>query len=195
MAESPVAPLRRGQLPAGGPDHAANPVHDHLGDAVSPPDDEGRRTVVDQDHPDLAAIIRVDRARRVDQRHAVFQGQPAPGPDLGLVPFGKGHRDARRDQLPFPGEDRRLLCNRREQIHPRRLLRHVGGQRQIFRSRKSSDAYPDLFYHNTVRLRMVKTPSPLRTPDRAPRPSGPRAETSGRPGSGSPPVRPHRSAR
>ena len=50
---------------------------DHeLGDAVATADKERLAAMVDQDHHQLAAIICVDGAGRVEQRHAVLERQP-----------------------------------------------------------------------------------------------------------------------
>ena len=74
MAKPAVAPLRRREFPAYGPDHTADPVHHHLGDAVPSPDDEGLLAVIDQDDPHLSPVVRVDRTGGVDQRYAVANG-------------------------------------------------------------------------------------------------------------------------
>src|SRR5512142_1833504 len=57
---------------------------DHLRDALAVPDGERLAAVVDHDDPDLAAVVRVDGARRVHQRDAVPERQAASGSHLRL---------------------------------------------------------------------------------------------------------------
>src|SRR6185369_6732883 len=62
-----VVPLDKGD--------GAHRRHHHLGDAVAAPDLENLVAEVDQDHLDLAAIVGVHRARRIEHRHAVLGGE------------------------------------------------------------------------------------------------------------------------
>src|SRR3954465_11941680 len=64
--------------------HGAHRRHDHLCDPVAPPDLERLLAVVDEDHLDLAAIVRIDCARRIEHGDAVFDRKPRSGTDLGL---------------------------------------------------------------------------------------------------------------
>ena len=57
---------------------------------------------IDQDHLDLAAIVRVDRARRVEHRDAVPQREAGARPDLALVAGRELQREAGRDQALGP---------------------------------------------------------------------------------------------
>ena len=53
---------------------------DHeLRDAVAPLDQERLGAEIDQQHHDLAAIVGIDGARAVQQRHAMLQGEPERG--------------------------------------------------------------------------------------------------------------------
>ena len=82
--------------------------HDHLGDPVAPPHHERLGTMIDQDDPDFSTVIGVDRARRVRERHPVFQGQAAARPDLGLVALRQGDGDSRGDEGPLTRGDDEL---------------------------------------------------------------------------------------
>ena len=47
--------------------------HDELGDAIAAADGEGLGSEIDEEHHDLAAIIGVDGAGAVQERHPVLQ--------------------------------------------------------------------------------------------------------------------------
>src|SRR3984957_14854490 len=54
----------------------------HLCDALAAPDRERRLAMIDQEHADLAAIVGVHRAGRVQHRYAVLGRQTRAGPNL-----------------------------------------------------------------------------------------------------------------
>src|SRR5512145_2802550 len=68
-----------------------DPEKDHLCDPVAAADRKLLVAEVEEDHPDLAAVIRIDRSRAVQHADAVLQGQPAAGADLALVSLGNGN--------------------------------------------------------------------------------------------------------
>ena len=59
--------------------------HDHLGDPLSPIDNERILAEVDEDHLDFATIVGIDGARTVQDGHAVLDGKSAAGTNLGFV--------------------------------------------------------------------------------------------------------------
>ena len=81
-------------------------AHDHqLGDPLAGRDRERLVAVgVQQQHPHLAAVARVDETGRVDKRYAVPRARPERGSTRPGVALGDGHRDARahRGALPRP---------------------------------------------------------------------------------------------
>src|SRR5207245_4282930 len=58
-------------------------------------------TKVDQYYPDLAAVIRVDSSRRIDQRQSLAQRAPAARPHLALEACGNVDRETGRDRRTF----------------------------------------------------------------------------------------------
>jgi len=68
--------------------------------------DRRRRVLVDQQHPELAAVAGVDQPGRVDDPDAVPGGEPRAGLHEAGVPLRDGHRDAGGDHGPLPGSKR-----------------------------------------------------------------------------------------
>src|SRR5689334_10560556 len=66
------------------PVDARDRSHDQLRDPVATVDRDAFTTMVDQDDPDLAAIIRIDGPGCVQGGHAEFEGQAGTRPHLGL---------------------------------------------------------------------------------------------------------------
>ena len=84
-------------------DGVLDPLDDELGDPVAAVEhDRLPRVEVDERHLDLAAVAGVDRAGRVDQRHAVLHREPGPRVHEGGVPLGQRDRDAGREQHALP---------------------------------------------------------------------------------------------
>jgi hypothetical protein len=75
---------------------------DHLSDPHAARHGKRLFRVIDQDDLDLAAVVGVDRPGGIEERDPVFDRKAAPGTDLGLEMFGKGDKDTRGDQSPFP---------------------------------------------------------------------------------------------
>ena len=72
---------------------------------------------VEQDHPHLAAVARVDHARCVDGREAVPEREPRARDDETGVALRDLDREARADDGPLAGADRDRLA--RAQIEAR----------------------------------------------------------------------------
>src|ERR1700687_5030570 len=83
--EAPTAPIGRGKLRRGNEFHTDYGRNYHLRDALAAPDRKRRVAVVDQEHADLAAIIGVNRAGRVQHGDAVLRCQPRARPELRLI--------------------------------------------------------------------------------------------------------------
>ena len=83
--------------------HRAHRRHHHLRDAVAAADLERRVAVIDEDHLDLAAIVGIDRARRIEHRHAVLGREPRTRPDLRLVALGQRDGEAGGTIARAPG--------------------------------------------------------------------------------------------
>ncbi len=76
---------------------------DHLGDAHARLDGKGFGPDVGEDDHDLAAVIGIDGAGRVDEQNAVTDGQAGARPHLGLVALGQRDGDARGTSRRAPG--------------------------------------------------------------------------------------------
>src|SRR5438105_1985396 len=57
----------------------------HLRHALAAPDRERRIAMIDQEDVDLAAIIRIHRARRIQDGHAMLGGKPGTRPYLRFI--------------------------------------------------------------------------------------------------------------
>ena len=85
--------------------------------AVAAPDREGLFAMVDQGDFDLPPKIRVNSARGIDNADAVFDGEPASRPDLGLAVRGKRHGKAGGNKRDISRRQNHRVCYRRTDIH------------------------------------------------------------------------------
>src|SRR6202000_166175 len=83
-AEATLAANRVGQI-AFLPFDSFIPRNHHLRDAVAWQNAERVSPQSLPNHPELAAISRIDRRRTIRQRDGMLQRKPAPGPDLRLI--------------------------------------------------------------------------------------------------------------
>jgi hypothetical protein len=106
-------------LPAGGVVEVADlldtdgfdALDDELGDAVAARKMDGLGGVeVDEDDLDLSAVAGVDRAGRVDQRHAVPCGQPRARVHQADAPRRDRDCNSGRDHSPLPRRERHILA-------------------------------------------------------------------------------------
>src|SRR6476619_5825896 len=115
---SPLAPLRRLRLHAGGsepagaprrlieagdlaPDRPGMPRHNQLCNSHAAGDAERLLAQIDQNHADLAAIVCIDRAGRIGDSDAVLGGESRARADLGLEARRQRDRDAGRHDPPL----------------------------------------------------------------------------------------------
>src|SRR5687768_9790308 len=77
--------------------------HDQLSDPIARLDEVGFFAEVDQQHLDLAAIVLIDRARRIEHGHAVLEREPRARPDLPFAARRKLDRKPRRDESARAG--------------------------------------------------------------------------------------------
>src|SRR5467141_3548246 len=83
--EAATAPVCRGKRCCGDqfrPDHRRN---HHLRDTLATADRERRVAVVDQQHADLAAIVRINRAWRIQHGDTVLRCEARARTDLRLI--------------------------------------------------------------------------------------------------------------
>src|SRR6516165_10087918 len=84
-----------------------------------------------KDYMNFAAVIGVDRARRIEHRDAVVQCEPRPRPDLALNPCGQREGEPGRDRgAPTRrDEDGRTGGHRGEEVEPGRVRAVIGRER------------------------------------------------------------------
>ncbi len=87
---------------------------------------------IDEDRLDLAAIVAVDRARRVQQRDAVMQRESGARTHLAFVFVGERDRDAARDRRARAGLQFNVGIDGGQKIERRRSFRRIGRHRQVF---------------------------------------------------------------
>src|SRR4051812_6955259 len=100
-SKTAAGPIRRRQ-PLNGCEFRPRHRRDHhLRDSLAATDREGRVAVIDQQHADLAAVIRVYRAWRVQHGDAVLGGQTRARADLRLESLRQCDDKAGRNQRMF----------------------------------------------------------------------------------------------
>src|SRR5579864_420462 len=75
-----------------------DPRDDELRDAIATPHGERFVAVVDQQHADRAAVVRIDRAGRIQTGDAVSHRKPTARADLCFVATRQCDAEARGDQ-------------------------------------------------------------------------------------------------
>jgi hypothetical protein len=112
-----------------------------LRDTLATADRERRVAVVDQQHADLAAIVRINRARRIQHGDTVLRCEARAGTDLRLVARWQRDRKASVHQRALPGRKhkRRIFGNRGQEIEPRGIRALICRQRQTFTMRQLPD--------------------------------------------------------
>src|SRR5262245_39065871 len=114
---------------------------DELGDPLSAPDREGLVAMVDHDDLHFAAIIAVDRSRRIGHGYAVLQRQPGARPHLDFVSLGDGNLEAGGDGVPLARLKVEILG--RDDIHPGGSRRRVARQGQSLAVRQAGETDSD----------------------------------------------------
>src|SRR5262249_12322854 len=117
VSQAAVLPYRLREFFDFLPAHAADALDDHLRDALTAANDHRFTAQIDGDQLDLAAIVRVDRSRAIDQRYPFPERKAAARPDLRLEPRRQSNRDARRNQRPLERLETQVLLQIRRQIH------------------------------------------------------------------------------
>src|SRR5690242_1667187 len=138
-SESTGAPGRLVELGNLPPDRPGVPRHDQLCNSHAAGDAKRLGAQIDEDYAHFAAIVGVDRARRVGHGDAVLGGQPGPWADLGLEAHRQGDRDAGRHDLPLQRSQLDLALDRGQQVGAGRRHGGVVGQRQIVTVRQAND--------------------------------------------------------
>src|ERR1700722_2699574 len=130
--EAAAAAIGRGEGHGGNEFRADHRRNHHLSDTLAAPDLERRVAVIDQQHADLAAIIRVNRARRVQHGDAVLCGEAGTRTDLRLIPGRQRDRQRRGHQRVASRQqnERHILRNRGEQVEPGGVGALIGRQRR-----------------------------------------------------------------
>ena len=75
----------------------------HLRDPLAAADHKRRIAVIDQDHADLAAIVRIDRAGRIEHGDAMSGREARARPHLGLKARRQRDREPSRYRRVFSG--------------------------------------------------------------------------------------------
>src|SRR5262245_43726880 len=101
-----------------------------------------------KDYLNFAAVIGIERARRIEHRDAVVQREPRARPDLALNPCGQRDREAGRDRGASTrrDDDGRVRGHRGHEVEPGRVRALIGRERQVGGVRKPHDAKFD-FVH------------------------------------------------
>src|SRR5881628_3020488 len=129
MTEASLAARGLGQGRTGLDRGPGDRGEDKLRDPVAPPHDVGARPEIDEQHLDLPAVVGVDRPRGVRHPDRVARGEAASRADLSLVSRRDLETDSGRDREDLPRRDLGVALEGGYDIHPRRVLRLVGGRR------------------------------------------------------------------
>src|SRR5262245_28367254 len=130
MSESAAAAVRPKCLAVGRdvPLDARDARDDELRDAIAGPDRVRPVAEIDECDLDLAAVVRIDRAGRVQHGHAGADGEPAPRPHLCLESIGESDRETGRDEAALEWSEDLRLVEQRLEIAPGRSHGHVKGR-------------------------------------------------------------------
>src|ERR1700737_4061392 len=139
--EAATAAIGRGKLRRGNEFHAGHGSNHQLRDTLAAPDRERHLAVVDQEHADLAAIIRVNRAGRIQHSDAVLRCEARARTDLRLIARWQRDRQSGRHQraLARRQDQRRTFGNRRQQVEPRGVRTLIRRQRRALAMRQLPD--------------------------------------------------------
>ena len=108
---------------------------DHLSDPHAARHGESFFGVIDQNDLDLAAIIRIDRTGRVEERDPMLDRKTTPWTDLGFQIAWKRDDDPCGDQNAFPRLDRHGFLAGSQKIDAARPFGLILGKRQAFEMR------------------------------------------------------------
>src|SRR5579872_88484 len=159
-ARASALPPRAGRTkPAGGADGdrqfvhdvelgAFGRAHDHLGNAVPAGNHKRLFAQVDQQNAYRAAIVGVDRPRRVETRDAVFYRKTAPWAYLCFVAVWERHAKAGGHELARSWLERQRSIERSVEITTGAALGHVRGHRQAPALRQYFDIDSDARGHS-----------------------------------------------
>ena len=126
MTEPARPALRFGKTIHFFPGHTRYGLDQHLCDTHAARDGKWVFAMVDQGHANLAAVVGINRARRIGNGDPVFGGEAGAGSDLRFVVGGQGDLDAAGDHDDGASLKGCLAFDSGVQIHPRRLGRLVG---------------------------------------------------------------------
>ena len=98
---------------------------DELRDAVAATDADGCGPEVDEQHADLATVVGIDRARRVEQGQPFPVRQATPWSHLPLVSDGNGEREPGRYEPSLARAEYHVGRDVRGEIHAGRAGRHI----------------------------------------------------------------------
>lgn len=101
---------------------------DQLGDPLVALHNNRHLAQVDQDHPNLTTVVRVDGARGVQNRQSMFEREPRAWANLPLESMGDLKRKPGRDQQSIARKEGGRRVERGPKIEPRRRRRGVGGR-------------------------------------------------------------------
>src|SRR5436305_5513215 len=107
------------------------PRDHHLRDLHAARNAKRRFAEVNDDRRDFAAVVAVDRARRVEQRDAVMQRQPGARANLRFVAFRQRNDDTGRHRQARAGFQFDIPIHCGQQIHPRGTRGSIARQRQV----------------------------------------------------------------
>ena len=106
--------------------------------------------MVDQDHREFPAVVRIDRPGRIQDRDAMLERQTRTRSYLPLVPMGDGEREAAGEELTRSWSDRAICCDRGVKVHTRGPCGLIRGQGQALAMRQSFEC----------KLHLVRKPNP-----------------------------------
>src|SRR5690606_6949657 len=128
--------------------------NDHLGNPRSTLDDETFLPEIDEDHFHFAAIVAIDRTRRIENRDAVLRSKARARAHLRLIALRQRNGEAGRHHRAFTeGKRERFAFRQRgDQVHAGSAFRLIARQRQAFAMRQALHANINLGSHALVSL-------------------------------------------
>ena len=116
--------LREGQL-------RSDTEGNYLSNTITAANREGETAEIDKNDFDFAAVVRIDRSRRIEYHHAVLDRKTAAGPHLHLVSGRNLVSEAGWYQDPLPGRNHNLSLHGRDNVAAARSGSHSHRKRQF----------------------------------------------------------------
>jgi hypothetical protein len=124
-----------------------DPAQNQLGNAIASLNSKRFIAEIKENNPDLAPVIGIDGAGRIQEADSVLKGQSASRPHLAFIPFGYRYSHTRGNQFPGARGKDRFRINGGREVDSRRVLGLIMRNREAFGVFKLGYMYEDMLRH------------------------------------------------